>query len=155
MSLRNILLHASLGAMTTASAEQDSYKQARSDEPNVVTHTLYMTQNSSRYQQFAQNYRYLYSNVDANYFSFGDKRELRRCLERVGSCAMGQEIIAGIPANMQFGSAEMPEGYGGGYDWRHDRLMIDTLAEYGDKRAVEVREHLLKFESRFTPKKGK
>ena len=37
----------------------------------------------------------------------------------------------------------------------YDRLMIDTLAEYGDKRAVEVREHLLKFESRFTPKKGK
>ena len=37
----------------------------------------------------------------------------------------------------------------------YDRLMIDTLAEYGDKRATEVREHLLKFESRFTPKKGK
>ena len=41
----------------------------------------------------------------------------------------------------------------------YDRLMIDTLAEFGDKRAIGVRENLLRFERRFTrnvsPKKGK
>ena len=41
----------------------------------------------------------------------------------------------------------------------YDRLMIDTLAEYGDEFAMATRASLLRFERRFTrpvsPKKGK
>jgi hypothetical protein len=47
----------------------------------------------------------------------------------------------------------------GSVSFLYDRLMIDTLAEYGDEFAMATRASLLRFERRFTrpvsPKKGK
>ena len=138
MALKNTLLAASIGATMIAGENTEA------KETVAPVMTSYQAQSLSpaeiQEMNFQRNYRHLYNHVSGAYFSFGDERELRDSLYKIGSFPMGREVIAGIPPNMGFASTNfMPDAtcqdakgtiqediYAGLYNWRDNKLTINT-----------------------------
>ncbi len=155
MTLKNTLLAASIGATMIAGANT----QAKETEAPLTTPQQMQTLSPAEIQEqrFQQNYQHLYNTVRGTWFSFGDEKLLRDGLHKIGSFPMGRKVIAGIPPNMEFGSTNsMPNAtyrnangtiredkYGGFYNWRDNKLTINTEILDSDSLYYSCRTDLL------------
>ena len=138
MGLRDTLLAASLGATMVAGTNGETTQNVTN--PTTPTQARSISKAERQEMNFKKNYHYLYQNVDGAWFSFGDEKKMRQALYDIGSFAMGREVIANIPENMEFGSANfMPtfettdengntqkDIYGGSYNFISNTLIMNT-----------------------------
>ena len=124
MALKDILLAASIGTTMIG-----TNTEAKETVAPPITPQQMQTLSPAEIQEmnFQKNYRHLYKNVDGAWFSFGDEKKMRQTLYDIGSFAMGREIIANIPENMEFGSSNfMPSKIIGGFDLADNSLNMNT-----------------------------